>query len=61
MTMEDPTQRPSAKELCELMAAEAKDDSVLCVNIVEGAKDAANESTNDSVICVGIVEAPSAV
>jgi len=60
MTMEDPLKRPSAKELCEMMAAEDTDDSVLCVNIVEGST-AAKDNKDDSVICVDIVEAPSAL
>ena len=56
-TDEDPDQRPSAREILDLMAAyetgEDNDDSILCVNMVKGAKESLNSVAEQrSVICI---------
>ena len=56
-TDEDPDQRPSAREILDIMAAyetgEDNDDSILCVNMVKGAKESLNSVAEQrSVICI---------
>jgi len=66
-TNEAPEKRPSAKEILDLLDQDSGDDSILCVNMVEGGAGdvSVNETScddgDDSVLCVGVVEAPPAL
>ena len=73
-THEDPTKRPSARDILEMLAAsdnveDENDDSIMCVNMVKGGNDKNEiielDTTNDnssSIICVddSLSETPSA-
>merc|ERR1712029_521900 len=63
-TNEDPDQRPSAKDILEMLenkSSDTNDDSILCVNMVKGAEDdsviesdvdTTNGFNDSSVICI---------
>merc|ERR1712029_977152 len=61
-TNEDPKQRPSAKDILEMLetkSSDANDDSILCVNMVKGLEDDSvieSDTTygfdDSSVICI---------
>jgi len=57
-TNEDPDKRPSAEDIIGLLEnKEVNDDSILCVNMVEGDKDVGIvQEKDDSVLCLSAVE-----